>query len=129
MFLSPSLAAVAVTGYNTNGWSFWDSWDEKTQNWRPLDDLRKDSMRSASAGCTIAVFNPSFGTELGICDEWKDGPSRHHALYVVSNPHWRQPRAFRREHLEKWAEKEPILRAAWDLFKEDTERGKRDFTS
>src|SRR5260370_40451418 len=23
-FLSPSLAAAAVTGYNTNGWGFWD---------------------------------------------------------------------------------------------------------
>ncbi len=86
-------------------------------------------MRSASAGCTIAVFNPSFGTELGICDEWKDGPSRHPALYVVSNPHWRRPRAFCSEHLEKYADKEPILQAAWDLFREDTERGKRDFTS
>jgi len=130
VFLSPSLAAVAVTGYNTNGWTFWDYWDEKTQNWRPLDDLRRDSIRSDSSGCTIAVFNSSsFGAELGICDEWKDGPSRHAAVYVVSNPHWRRSRAFCREHLEKCADKEPILRAAWDLFKEDMERANRDFHS
>lgn len=41
LFLSPSLAAVAVTGYNTNGWAFWDFWDETTKNWKPLDELRQ----------------------------------------------------------------------------------------
>src|SRR5258708_1990987 len=104
VFLSPSLAAVAVTGYNTNGWLFWDYWDEKTENWRPLDELRRDSMRSASAGYTIAGFNSSFGAELGMCNEWKDGPSKHPALYVVSNPAWRRPRAFCSEHLEETAD-------------------------
>jgi len=44
MFQSPSLAAVAVTGYNTNGWLFWDYWDEIAQEWKPLDLLRKQSM-------------------------------------------------------------------------------------
>lgn len=40
VFLSPSLAGVAVTGYNTNGWVFWEYLDEKTQRWRPLNELR-----------------------------------------------------------------------------------------
>src|SRR5713226_989084 len=111
VFLSPSLAAVAVTGYNTNGWTFWDYWDEKTQNWRPLDDLRRDSMRSTSIDYKISVFsNSSFGAELGICEEFKDGPSRHHSLYVVSNTAWRRPRAFCRHHLEKVADQDPNLR-------------------
>lgn len=41
VFLSPSLAGVAVTGYNTNGWVFWEYLDERTQRWRPLDELRQ----------------------------------------------------------------------------------------
>jgi len=40
VFLSPSLAGVAVTGYNTNGWVFWEYFDEATQQWRSLDELR-----------------------------------------------------------------------------------------
>jgi hypothetical protein len=48
LFLSPSLAAVAVTGYNTNGWAFWDYWDEKTRDWRPLDEVRQ--FKSGSTG-------------------------------------------------------------------------------
>lgn len=41
VFLSPSLAAVAVTGYNTNGWVFWEYLDQATQSWKPLDQLRQ----------------------------------------------------------------------------------------
>lgn len=44
VFQSPSKAAVAVTGYNTNGWTFWDYWDEASQDWKPLDSLRNQSM-------------------------------------------------------------------------------------
>ena len=44
VFQSPSKAAVAVTGYNTNGWTFWDYWDEASQGWKPLDSLRNQSM-------------------------------------------------------------------------------------
>jgi hypothetical protein len=40
VFMSPSLARIAVTGYNTNGWVFWEYRDDKGQ-WKPLDELRK----------------------------------------------------------------------------------------
>lgn len=44
VYQSPSLAAVAVTGYNTNGWTFWDYWDEVGQSWKSLDLLRSQSL-------------------------------------------------------------------------------------
>ncbi len=117
VFLSPSLAAVAVTGYNTNGWVFWDYCDEQTQTWRPLDQFR-----SGGTEYRIVPYDASLGAELGVCNEWRDGPSRHPARYVVSNPVWRQPRAFCEEHLTKVAEEDPNLKAIWERL-----RAHRDF--
>src|SRR5258708_35479779 len=62
VFLSPSLAAVAVTGYNTNGWVFWDYCDEQTETWRPLDPFR-----SGGAGASIVPHYASLGRGLGSC--------------------------------------------------------------
>jgi hypothetical protein len=112
VFLSPSLAAVKVTGYNTNGWLFWDYCDEQTQTWRPLDQFR-----SGGTGYRIVPYDASLGAELGICNEWRDGPSRHPASYVVSNPVWRQSRAFCDEHLNKVSEEDPNLKAIWERFR------------
>jgi hypothetical protein len=111
LFLSPSLAAVAVTGYNTNGWVFWDYCDEPAQTWRPLDHFRRDT------GYTVVPYDRSLGEELGICNERKDGPSRHAAGYVVSNPAWRQSRAFCEEHLNKVSEEDSNLRAIWERLR------------
>src|SRR5712692_8481183 len=108
LFMSPSLAAVAVTGYNTNGWVFWDYCDEQTQTWRPLDQFR-----SGGTEYRIVPYDASLGAELAICNEFRDGPSRHAAGYVVSNPVWRQSRAFCDEHLSKVSEEDPNLRAIW----------------
>lgn len=41
LFTSPSLAGVAVTGYNTNGWVFWEYFDQSAQQWKSLNGLRK----------------------------------------------------------------------------------------
>ena len=115
LFFSPSLAAVAVTGYNTNGWVFWEYCDERTQSWRPLDEFRRDM---ALVGYRIDPYDSSrFAAELGICNEWKDGPSRHPATYVVSNPVWRQSRAFCEEHLNNVAGDDPNLRAIWERLR------------
>ncbi len=40
-FTSPSLAAVAITGYPVNGWRFWEYCDQQSGEWRTLDELRK----------------------------------------------------------------------------------------
>jgi hypothetical protein len=39
-FMSPSMAGIAVTGYNTNGWAFWEYFDQQAQEWKSLNDLR-----------------------------------------------------------------------------------------
>ena len=117
VFLSPSLAAVAVTGYNTNGWVFWEYLDEATQSWRPLEQFR-----SGGTGYKIVPYDPLLGAELGTCNEGRDGPARHPAAYVVSNPVWRQARAFCYEHLTKVAEEDPNLKAIWERV-----RAHRDF--
>src|SRR6266478_6255769 len=114
VFLSPSLAAMAVTGYNTNGWVFWDYCDEQTQTWRPLDQFR-----SGGTEYRIVPYDASLGAELAICNEFRDGPSRHAAGYVVSNPVWRQSRAFCDEHLSKVSEEDPNLRAIWERLRAD----------
>jgi hypothetical protein len=79
VFQSPSLAAVAVTGYNTNGWTFWDYWDEKAEDWKPLDALRNQSLTAyeklrqqvlqrtkAAAGHGYHVAVPTLANECGI---------------------------------------------------------------
>jgi len=39
---SPSAAAMAINGgINVNGWTFWEYFDEKTQRWEKLSQLRK----------------------------------------------------------------------------------------
>jgi hypothetical protein len=39
---SPSSAAMSVNGgVNVNGWDFWDYFDQKTKEWKRLDELRK----------------------------------------------------------------------------------------
>jgi hypothetical protein len=108
---SPSIAAVGVTGYNTNGWTFWEYCDERTQTWKPLNDFRRDM---GLVGYRIDAYDPSLGAELGICNEWKDGPSRHAAEYVVSHPAWRQPRAFCEEHLNKLVDEDQNLKGIWE---------------
>jgi len=40
-FFSPSLAGVAVTNYNVNGWVFWDCKLPSETNWRSLDRFRQ----------------------------------------------------------------------------------------
>jgi len=40
-FTSPSLAAMAITNYNTNGWHFWEYKEPKTDTWHPLNKLRQ----------------------------------------------------------------------------------------
>lgn len=40
-FTSPSLAAMAITKYNVNGWNFWEYKDPKTGGWHLLNDLRQ----------------------------------------------------------------------------------------
>ena len=41
-FHSPSVAGIAVTGYNVNGWRFWEYLaDPDTDRWRPLENLRQ----------------------------------------------------------------------------------------
>lgn len=42
-FLSPSMAGIAVTGYNTNGWAFWEYFDQRAQGWKSLDELRRQA--------------------------------------------------------------------------------------
>jgi hypothetical protein len=37
---SPSAAGMAASGTSVNGWIFWDYYDEKTERWISLDDLR-----------------------------------------------------------------------------------------
>jgi hypothetical protein len=59
----------------------------------------------------------SFGAELGICQEWRNGPSRHNADYVISHPVWNQPHAMCKEHLERIADEDSDLRAAWERTK------------
>jgi hypothetical protein len=59
----------------------------------------------------------SFGAELGICQEGRSAPSRHDADYVISNPRWKHPHSFCKEHLEKNAADEPNLEAAWERTK------------
>jgi hypothetical protein len=58
-----------------------------------------------------------FGAELGICQEGRNGSSRHSAEFVISNPRWKHPHAFCKEHLENNAADEPALRFAWDKTK------------
>ena len=66
----------------------------------------------------ISPYNSAyFGAELGICEEGRNGPSRHNADYVISNPRWKHPHAFCKEHLEKNATDEPALRFAWERTK------------
>lgn len=38
---TPSAAGCEATGYNTNGWVFWEYKDEVTGRWHKLDRLRK----------------------------------------------------------------------------------------
>jgi hypothetical protein len=40
-YTSPSLAAMAITSYNVNGWHFWEYKDPATQTWRLLNELRR----------------------------------------------------------------------------------------
>ena|SRR5713226_587269 len=43
-FNSPSVAGIAVTGYNVNGWRFWEYLaDADANRWRPLEELRHNS--------------------------------------------------------------------------------------
>jgi|SRR6267378_1516241 len=40
-FYSPSVAGIEVTGYNVNGWRFWEYLaDPEADLWRPLEELR-----------------------------------------------------------------------------------------
>lgn len=40
-YQSPSAAGVMVTGYNLNGWRFWQYQDPRTGRVRSIDDLRQ----------------------------------------------------------------------------------------
>lgn len=39
-FKSPSMAARSITGYNINGWHFWETKDEKDGKWKQIAALR-----------------------------------------------------------------------------------------
>lgn len=40
-FASPSMAAIVITGYNVNGWIFWEARIPGAESWILLDDLRR----------------------------------------------------------------------------------------
>jgi len=40
-FNSPSAAAMEICGHEKNGWDFWSFFEETTNKWRSIDDLRK----------------------------------------------------------------------------------------
>ena len=40
-FLSPSAAAMEITGTTTNGWRFWECLQPGDIQWRPIADFRK----------------------------------------------------------------------------------------
>ncbi len=40
-WLAPSTAAGRVTGGSVNGWIFWEYYDEKTDEWKFIDELRR----------------------------------------------------------------------------------------
>lgn len=40
-YTSPSMAGIAVTGYNINGWRFWECYVESENKWIKIDRLRK----------------------------------------------------------------------------------------
>lgn len=42
-YSSPSLAAIAITGYNVNGWRFWEYYDPEINSWIKIDNLRNNS--------------------------------------------------------------------------------------
>jgi len=44
-YSSPSAAASAATNTSTNGWVFWEYWDDKSNEWRILNSLRRESRR------------------------------------------------------------------------------------
>jgi hypothetical protein len=85
-----------------------------------LNMLEKDAKSSMAGYMDPTEYKISpysralFGAELGVCQEGRNGPSRHGADFVISNPRWKHPHAFCREHLENNAANEPALRFAWD---------------
>ena len=38
---SPSMAAVAITGSNINGWLFWKYYNQESDEWRSIEELRR----------------------------------------------------------------------------------------
>jgi negative regulator of replication initiation len=40
-FFSPSAAGVAASGTSVNGWIFWDFFDDNSNSWKKLSELRK----------------------------------------------------------------------------------------
>ena len=40
-FTSPSMAGIAITGYNVNGWTFWECFIPGKNMWIKIDKLRK----------------------------------------------------------------------------------------
>jgi hypothetical protein len=40
-FFSPSAAGVSASGTSVNGWIFWDFFDDNSNSWKKLSELRK----------------------------------------------------------------------------------------
>ncbi len=77
------------------------------------------SMTVGRAEYTIARYDSAkFDSELELCHEDRNGPSRHVGGYVVSNPSWNKSFGWCKRHLDKVADEDPNLRAAWEKFKQ-----------
>ena len=41
-YSSPSMAGIAITGYNVNGWRFWEQYIPESNSWVKIERLRKN---------------------------------------------------------------------------------------
>lgn len=41
-YSSPSMAGIAITGYNVNGWRFWEQYIPESNSWMKIERLRKN---------------------------------------------------------------------------------------